>query len=75
MSDYDWIIGISVSLMIAIYLWKSDDNNTGLLIILFLNIGFVVMVYAGMIEIWILILNLIFSIFIIYIASKARGIN
>lgn len=75
MSDYDWIIGISVSLMIAIYLWKSDDNNTGLLIILFLNIGFVVMVYAGMIEIWILILNLIFSIFIIYIVSKARGIN
>ena len=75
MASYDWIIGISVAIMIAIYFWSSDDNHSGLLIIVFLNIGFTVMVYAGLIQTWILILNVLFTILILYLSMKSRGTN
>lgn len=72
MSGYDWIIGIAVPIMIGIVFWfLDDDNTTGFTIIIFMNIGLVIMVYANLISFSILIVNFIFTILIIYLKLKS----
>lgn len=72
MSEYDWIIGIAIPIMIGVVFWFLDDDyTTGFTIIIFMNIGFVIMVYAGIISVSILILNFIFTLLIIYLKIKS----
>lgn len=73
MAVYDWIIGIALPIMIALIFFLLDKQNSGLVIFVFLNIGFALMVYGGLIELWILVLNLIFTIILVYIRIKTGG--
>lgn len=50
-----------------------DDENSGLVIFVFLNIGLGVMVYAGLVEFWVLILSLMFTLIIIFLNRKGGG--
>ena len=47
-----------------------DDNNSGLVIFCFLNIGLGIMVYAGLIPLWMLVMSIIFTVLIIYIGKR-----
>lgn len=73
-TDYDILIGIGFSIAFAIAYFMVDDNNSGLVIFAFLNIGLAVMVYAGVVELWMLILSVIFTIFLIFLAKRGNSV-
>lgn len=74
LSEYDWIIGIGFPIMFAIGYFMIDENNSGLVIFAFLNIGLGIMVYAGLAELWQLVLCIIFTIFIVYMGKRGATI-
>lgn len=72
MSEYDWIIAIAFPIMFAIAFFMIDEKNSGLVIFAFLNIGLGIMIYAGLAEIWQLVMCMIFTIFLIYLAKRGN---
>lgn len=70
MAEYDWVLGVGIPIILAIGLFMTSKNNSGLVIFAFLNIGLGIMVYAGMVEIWQLILCMITTVLLIYVGKK-----
>ena len=62
MSEYDWVIGIGIPILLALIYYFFDSKNSGLVIFVFLNIGLGIMVYANLIEFWVLVLSIMFTI-------------
>ncbi len=52
-----------------------DKKNSGLVIFAFLNIGIGIMVYAGLMVLWQLVMSIIFTILIIYIGKRRNSIS
>ena len=73
MAEYDWVLGIGIPIMFSLIFFFLDDRSSGLVIFAFLNIGLGIMVYAGLIEFWVLILSLIFTLVLIFL--NVRGGN
>ena len=70
MAEYDWVLGIGIPIMFSLIFFFLDDRSSGLVIFTFLNIGLGIMVYAGLVEFWVLILSLIFTIVLIFLNIK-----
>lgn len=75
MSDYDWIIGIAMPIALSLIFFLLDKHQTGLVIFAFLNIFFGIMVYSGLLEVWVMILNLIATVFFIFLTKSGSGFN
>lgn len=73
MSEFNWIIGIGIPIVFAIGFFMIDDKNSGLVIFAFLNIGLGIMVYAGLAEMWQLILCMIFTIILIFLGKRGNN--
>lgn len=58
--------------MLAFILYFLSNKSTGISLILLVNIGLALMVYAGIVDPSILVINIIFSIIILYIFLKAK---
>jgi len=72
LAEYDWILAIGLPIVFAIGYFMIDENNSGLVIFAFLNIGLGIMVYAGLAEVWQLILCMITTVVLVYMGRK-RG--
>ena len=72
MSELDWIFGIGFPIVFAIGYFMIDENNSGLVIFAFLNIGLGIMVYAGLAEMWQLFLSMIFTIILIFLGKRGN---
>lgn len=70
MGEYDWVIGIGIPILVALIYYFLDEQNNGLVIFAFLNIGLGIMVYAGLIEFWVLVLSLMFTILLACMNGK-----
>ncbi|GAF99587.1 unnamed protein product [marine sediment metagenome] len=56
-----------MALVFALVFFFMDENNSGLVIFVFLNVGLGIMAYGGFVEFWVLILSLIFTILIVFL--------
>lgn len=70
MAEYDWVLGIGIPILFALIFFFLDSNNSGLVIFAFLNIGLGIMVYANLIEFWVLVLSLMFTIVIVFLNRR-----
>lgn len=75
MAEYDWIIAIGLPIIFAIGFFMIDERNSGLAIFAFLNIGLGIMVYAGLAEVWQLILCMIATVVLVYLGKRGGGIS
>ena len=77
--DFDWILGLGLSIFIAIILTalvsvrEGSISGSGKVFFMFLPIGLAVSVYADLIDLWIFILSFIFSIIIIFFEVKGNN--
>lgn len=75
--DYSWILGLGLSLIIAITFtfvnYQTRENEvSGFVFFIFLNIGLAISAYAGLVDLWFFVLSSIFII-IILIFSVSIG--
>lgn len=73
MAELDWVLGIGIPILMSLMYFFLDDENSGLVIFVFLNIGLGIMVYAGLVEFWVLIISLMFTLLIIFLNRKGGG--
>lgn len=73
MSDWDWIIGIGVPIIIGIIIYFYDDVKTPIAIFVLMNIGISIMVYAGYVNIGVLFISIILSVLLTYISIRSNS--
>lgn len=73
MSDYDWILGIGIPIIIALIVFVYDDVKAPITLFILLNIGLGIMVYAGYVNVGILFISLIASILFTYLSFRSNG--
>lgn len=77
-AGYDWIIGLGLAIIIAIaftfinFQFRQGEGS-GLVFFAFLTLGMAISVYAGLLDLWYLVLSSIFLIFILIFTSRSRG--
>lgn len=74
MSEYDWIIGIGVSFGLALLFSSLTFKNLqSFLLFLTMFTGF--FVYAGVLDLWILIMCIIADVIVVYTSIKGFSSN
>lgn len=74
MAEYDWIIAIGFAIVFAVaFFMILSDDSSGLVIFAFLNIGLGIMVYAGLAEVWFLVLSMIATIIFICVGKSSNS--
>jgi len=68
--DVSLLIGIAFAISIVIVFIVLDNDSSLFSIFAFLNIGLVLMVYAGLLEIWTVILNMIITFMLIIFGGR-----
>jgi len=81
MVSYDWMLGLGLSIIIAITftvinLKTRDGAGGGLVFFCFLNIGFAISAYSGLVPLWYFVLSSIFLIVIlVYSFNTGKGVS
>lgn len=73
MAEWDWVLGIGIPILVALIYFFMDEDASGMVIFAFLNIGLTIMVYAGLVEFWVLILSLMFTVLLLFMNRRGGG--
>jgi len=74
LADYNWIFGISMMFAIAL-LMNVLIRGDGRTFFLFLVVMCALVVWAGLLDLWVLILAIIGSIIVLFISIKQKGVG